>query len=65
MTDEIEEKLAHLERLVDDLNDVVARQSREIDVLTKRVQMLMEREAARELEGSGGVVVGDERPPHY
>ena len=65
MTGEIEEKLAHLERLVDDLNDVVARQSREIEVLTARVQLLMEREAARELEGSGGVVMGDERPPHY
>ena len=65
MTGKIEEKLAHLERLVDDLNDVVARQSREIEVLTARVQLLMEREAARELEGSGGVVVGDERPPHY
>lgn len=65
MTGEIEEKLAHLERLVDDLNDVVARQSREIEVLTKRVQLLMEREAARELEGSGGVLIGDERPPHY
>ena len=65
MTGKIEEKLAHLERLVDDLNDVVARQSREIEVLTKRVQLLMEREAARELEGSGGVLMGDERPPHY
>ena len=65
MTGEIEEKLAHLERLVDDLNDVLARQSREIEVLTKRVQLLMEREAARELEGSGGVLMGDERPPHY
>jgi SlyX protein len=27
--------------------------------------MLMEREAAREQEGTGGVVLGDERPPHY
>mgnify|MGYP001544237171 FL=1 len=65
MSAKIEEKLAHVERLLDDLNDVVARQSREIEVLTKRVQLLMEREAGRELEGSGGVVVGDERPPHY
>ena len=65
MSAKIEEKLAHVERLLDDLNDVVARQSREIEVLTKRVQLLMEREAGREVEGSGGVVVGDERPPHY
>ena len=65
MSEKIEERLAHLERLAEDLNDVVARQTREIDVLTRRVQMLMEREAAREAEGGGGVVLGDERPPHY
>lgn len=65
MSDAIEERLAHLERVADDLNEVVARQAREIEVLTRRVQMLMEREAARELEGGGGVIVGDERPPHY
>ncbi|MEL6549448.1 MAG: SlyX family protein [Pseudomonadota bacterium] len=63
--DPIEEKLAHLERLVDDLNAVVTRQDREIATLTARVALLMEREAAREAEGGGGAVFGDERPPHY
>ena len=58
MSTNIEERLAHLERLADDLNDVVASQAKEIDRLTKRVQMLMEREAARESEGGGGVVIG-------
>ncbi len=52
-------------RAVDDLSEVVARQSREIDVLTRRVAMLLEREAAREADGGGGAVLGDERPPHY
>ena len=33
--------------------------------LAHRVRMLMGREAAREAEGSGGVVLGDETPPHY
>lgn len=65
MSDAIEERLAHLERLADELNEVVASQAREIEVLTRRVQMLMEREAAREADGGGGVVLGDERPPHY
>lgn len=60
-----EEHLAHLTRMVDDLSDIVARQGREIDVLTRRVALLMEREAARESEGSGGIILGDERPPHY
>jgi SlyX protein len=62
---QIEEKLAHLIRTVDDLSDVVARQEREIEVLTRRVAMLMLREGERQAEGSGGVVLGDEKPPHY
>ena len=65
MSTEIEERMAHLERLADELNEVVARQAQEIDRLTARVAMLMEREAAREAEGGGGVILGDEKPPHY
>lgn len=65
MSTELEERLAHLERLADELSDVVAGQAREIDRLTGRVAMLMEREATREAESSGGVVLGDETPPHY
>lgn len=61
----LEEKIAHLTRTVDELNDVVTRQQDTIDRLTYRVQMLMEREAHREQDGGGGVVFGDERPPHY
>lgn len=61
----LEEKLAHLIRTVDDLSDVVAGQATEIDRLTRRVAILMQREAARESENGGGVVLGDERPPHY
>lgn len=65
MSTEVEERLAHLERLADDLSDIVAGQAREIEVLTRRVKMLLEREAGREAENSGGVVFGDETPPHY
>lgn len=61
----LEEQIAHLTRTVDELNEIVSRQQDTIDMLTRRVQMLMEREAEREAEGSGGVVMGDERPPHY
>lgn len=61
----LEEKIAHLTRSVEELSDVTARQQGEIDILTRRVQMLMEREAGREQDGGGGVVFGDERPPHY
>lgn len=61
----IEERLADLMRTVEDLSETVARQDREIDRLTARVERLIRREAEREAEGSGGVVLGDERPPHY
>jgi SlyX protein len=62
---QLEEKLAHLIRTVDDLSDVLARQQTEIATLTRRVKMLMDREANREAQGGGGIVLGNERPPHY
>ena len=62
---QIEEKLAHLLRAVDDLSDVVARQEREIETLTRRVALLMQREGQRDAEGGGGIMIGDEKPPHY
>ena len=63
--EKIEEQIAHLTRTIEDLSEVVARQDLEIATLTRRVHMLMEREATRETEGGGSVVMGDERPPHY
>ncbi len=65
LPDPLEERIAHLERMLDDLSATVARQDRVIDTLETRVAMLMQREAERQSEGSGGVVLGDERPPHY
>ncbi len=62
---ELEEKIAHLTRMVDDLSDVVARQENELRLLTNRVRMLMEREAEREADADGSVTIGDQRPPHY
>ncbi|WP_370228887.1 SlyX family protein [Cognatishimia sp.] len=63
--EQLEEKIAHLTRTVDDLSDIVARQDTELQLLKRRVQMLLEREADRENQGGGGIVIGDERPPHY
>ncbi len=62
---DLEEKIAHLTKTVDELSDVVARQENEIATLTRRVVMLMQREGERDAQGSGGIVLGDERPPHY
>jgi len=62
----LEEKIAHLTRTVDELNEVVTRQQKELDRLTRMVEMLMQREADREASAPGGVPLGDEKPPpHY
>ncbi len=63
--DQLEERVAHLLKSVDDMSDIVARQDTEIAILTRRVQLLMEREAAREYSDGAAEIVGDERPPHY
>lgn len=68
MTDRItdlEEQLAHLSRSVDDLSEVVARQAREIDLLNRRLGLLMEREAEREVAEGGTIPLADQRPPHW
>jgi SlyX protein len=62
---QLEERMAELMRTVDDLSETIARQDKEITRLTARVEMLMRREAERESDGGGGMVFGDERPPHY
>jgi len=59
-----EETIAHLARMVDDLSDTVARQGRQIDLLERRLLMLLERAAEAEAQG-GAVVIADERPPHW
>lgn len=61
----LEERIAHLMATVDDLSDVVARQQREIDVLTRRVEMLMQREAEREYDAGGSIPLADQKPPHW
>lgn len=60
----LEETCAELQKVVDDLSDVIARQSAEIDTLTRRVQMLMEAEARREADG-GTEIAADVPPPHW
>ena len=59
----VEERLAHLQRLADDLSEVVARQDRELRWLRDRVAALVEREAEREADALRGAPVAP--PPHY
>ena len=60
----IEEKLAHLERAVMELSDVVARQQKELDQALDRNQRLMEKIAALESDVGPGATPY-EKPPHY
>ncbi|RCW89035.1 SlyX family protein [Paracoccus lutimaris] len=60
----LEEAVAHLTRVTDDLSAIVARQEGEILRLARRVGALMEREAEREVEG-GTIPLADQRPPHW
>ena len=62
---ELEIAAAHLIRTVEDLSDIVARQQSEIDVLTQRVHLLMQREEERDRDVGGSEIVGDRRPPHW
>lgn len=61
----LEEKIAHLTRTVEDLSDIVARQETELAVAQRRLAMLMEREAGREMDAGGTVPLADQRPPHW
>ena len=61
----LETRIAHLEHLAEDLSEIIARQDLELTRLKSRIDMLLAREAEREAAGTGGVVLGDERPPHY
>lgn len=61
----LEETIAHLSLMVEDLSDIVSRQERELSILTRRVEMLMNREAERELDTGGSIPLADQKPPHW
>lgn len=62
--EQIETKIAFLERANTELSDVVFRQHRELEALRARVNALVERfEAAQSAEPARGPE--EERPPHY
>lgn len=61
----LEEQVAHLTRIVDELSDVIARQDREIDRLARRLQLLVDREAERDVAGGMEIPLADQKPPHW
>lgn len=59
----LEFKVAHLERALQELSDVMYRQQRELDTLRERSRQLVAQ--VRSLEDRGTDPTGVEIPPHY
>ena len=62
---ELEIQTTHLSQTVEELSEVVARQAREIDDLTRHVRMLLGRLAEQDPDGDGGATFGDRKPPRW
>lgn len=62
--DALEMRLVHQDEIIEDLNNTVIQQWRQIDVLTHRVTRLGDRLAAAK-EGSGLDPEQEAPPPHY
>ena len=61
---DIEARLAHFERLGEDLSDIVARQAKEIDRLKQQVSALSSRVLDMQQDWRPGAA-DDKPPPHY
>jgi SlyX protein len=61
--DTLEFKVAHLERALQELSDVLYRQQRELDALRTRNEQLLQQ--VQQLEDRGGDPNRVEIPPHY
>ena len=61
----LEEKYARLELMLEELETVIIRQDKEISVLRKKIELLMVREAERELDDNNSILVADVKPPHW
>ena len=59
---ENEAKISYLIKDIEDLSDIVAEQSRELEKLNKQVSFLIKKET--ECDDISGVVLGD-KPPHW
>lgn len=62
---DLEIQNSHMARTVDDLSDIIVRQVDEIESLSRRVQMLMERAAGQDSEGGEAAPLADQAPPHW
>ena len=62
---ELEIKLAHVERGLQQISDVVVRQQQEIARLSQRGEQLLERLSSMQAEPADDAATRVEIPPHY
>ncbi len=61
----LEEKIAHIQHMLDDLNMVVFRQGETIENLNNQVEELKEKLESLKSPQSSQEVINDDKPPHY
>ena len=61
----VEIKLAHMEHALNEINEVVIRQQRELDQVRARQQQLLQQLEAVEAQAGSASAGGYEKPPHY
>ena len=61
----LEEKIAHIQHMLDDLNMVVFRQGETIENLNNQIKELKEKTENLKSSQSPQEVINDDKPPHY
>jgi len=61
----LEEKIAHIQHILEDLNMVVFRQGETIEILNKQIEELKEKLESLKSPQSAQEVINDDKPPHY
>ena len=61
----LEEKIAHIQHMHDDLNMVVFRQGKTIENLNNQIKELKEKMESLKSPQSSQEVINDDKPPHY
>ena len=61
----LEEKIAHIQDMLDDLNMVVFRQGEPIENLNNQIKELKEKMEILKNPQSTQEVINDDKPPHY
>jgi len=61
----LEEKIAHIQHMLDDLNMIVFRQGEMIENLNNQIEELKEKLESSKSPQSSQEFINDDKPPHY